>query len=386
MVVAHHARHYFPQGDQWSTFGSRGVDIFFVISGFVMAHSTQGYRADANRRFQSERFLAKRFIRVVPLYWLALLWTSKRHLVAGQWGWDTLQDLLFVPHFHRIYQDAVYPFLVPGWTINYEMFFYALFALSMLFGRYRYALVATTLIALASLDALPWRSAIGIFYTSNVILEFLFGIVVYAVVVRWPAPMRKRWLVLVSVVAVGLLAIENRDAVRGYADGPFAALLVWSTVLWSQGLRAAPLRRLGDASYSIYLFHLASFWLPSTLLHRFGVQSTSPLVVIGVLLAHVWSPRSSVSRSIGSLNSHCSTFCAAASMWNRRMAARSWPPVLGRWLRPSPRARQRHGGRTARCHTAAAPNRNPVVPAIHSGRCSATIRGWPRAFPTRRPG
>src|SRR6516162_6435510 len=82
MVVAHHARHYFPQGDQWSTFGSRGVDIFFVISGFVMAHSTQGYRADANRRFQSERFLAKRFIRVVPLYWLALLWTSKRHLVA----------------------------------------------------------------------------------------------------------------------------------------------------------------------------------------------------------------------------------------------------------------------------------------------------------------
>jgi exopolysaccharide production protein ExoZ len=287
MVVAHHARHYFPQGDQWSTFGSRGVDIFFVISGFVMAHSTQGYRADANRRFQSERFLAKRFIRVVPLYWLALLWTSKRHLVAGQWGWDTLQDLLFVPHFHRIYQDAVYPFLVPGWTINYEMFFYALFALSMLFGRYRYALVATTLIALASLDALPWRSAIGIFYTSNVILEFLFGIVVYAVVVRWPAPMRKRWLVLVSVVAVGLLAIENRDAVRGYADGPFAALLVWSTVLWSQGLRAAPLRRLGDASYSIYLFHLASFWLPSTLLHRFGVQSASPLVVIGVLLAHV---------------------------------------------------------------------------------------------------
>ena len=100
--------------------------------------------------------------------------------------------------------------------------------------------------------------------------------------------MRKRWLVLVSVVAVGLLAIENRDAVRGYADGPFAALLVWSTVLWSQGLRAAPLRRLGDASYSIYLFHLASFWLPATLLHRFSVESTTPLVVSGVILIHVF--------------------------------------------------------------------------------------------------
>jgi exopolysaccharide production protein ExoZ len=287
MVVVHHARHYFPQGDHWSTFGSRGVDIFFVISGFVMAHSTQDYRADANRRFQAARFLAKRFIRVVPLYWLALLWTSKHQLFAGQWGWDTLQDLLFIPHFHRTYQDAIFPLLIPGWTINYEMFFYALFALSMLVGKYRYALVAGVLVALASLGTLPWRSAIGIFYTSNVVLEFLFGIVVYAAVVRWPAPMRRPWLVLVTVVAAGLLAIENRDAVRGFADGPFAALIVWSTVLWSQGLRSAPLRRLGDASYSIYLFHLASFWLPAALLHRLGVESTTPLVVAGVLLAHV---------------------------------------------------------------------------------------------------
>ena len=66
MVVAHHARHYSPQGDQWSTFGSRGVDIFFVIRGFVMAHSTQGYRADANHPGDEQASSRRRPVRLGP--------------------------------------------------------------------------------------------------------------------------------------------------------------------------------------------------------------------------------------------------------------------------------------------------------------------------------
>jgi exopolysaccharide production protein ExoZ len=287
MVVAHHARHFFPEVADWTSFGSRGVDIFFVISGFVMAHSTRGYRADGDRIFQSAVFLLKRGIRVVPLYWLALLWTSKRVILTGATGWDPIRDLLFVPHFHRDYLDAIFPFLVPGWTINYEMFFYALFALSMLFGEFRFRFMALVLSGLVLLGGVDWQGAPMIFYTSSVLLEFLLGIGVYFAIARYELQWSRLTLVGVTVAGVSLLAIENGDSSRGFADGPFAALIVWSTVQWTRGLKLPWLHALGDASYAIYLFHLSSFWFAATLLHSAAVSIPTPVTVILVLSSHV---------------------------------------------------------------------------------------------------
>ena len=288
MVVAHHARHYFGDVPGWTNFGSRGVDIFFVVSGFIMVHSTQGYRADAPRWPQAAEFLLKRAIRVVPLYWLALLWTSKRVLFAGSSSADILRDLFFVPHFHRDYTDSIFPYLVPGWTINYEMFFYALFAISLLLGSFRFLFMALALTGLAALGAGAWRSAPALFYTSSVLLEFLFGIAVYFAAMRWQPTVSRPALMLLTVIAFALLAIENSDAVRGYADGPFAALVVWLVVKWSQGIKLGWLRQLGDASYAIYLFHLSSFWIAGTLLRKAGIEAASTpniVIVVGLHLA-----------------------------------------------------------------------------------------------------
>ena len=286
MVVAHHARHYFAEADAWTNVGSRGVDIFFVISGFIMAHSTAAYRADGDRAGEAGRFLLRRVLRVVPLYWLALLWTTKRAIVAGQWGADDAMDMLFVPHFHRVYQGAIYPSLVPGWTINDEMFFYVLFAVSMLFGCARYRVLGGTLAALATLGTIAWSSAPAQFYTSSVILEFLYGIGLYLLLRQGRRALGNRWTprpwtwVVLAAIGLALLAIENSDAVRGIADGPFAALIVGSVVMLSQGRRIAGLKALGDASYSIYLFHLASFALSGYLLHRIGIAQATPANIV----------------------------------------------------------------------------------------------------------
>lgn len=287
MVVAHHARHYFPQSETWTSFGSRGVDVFFVISGFIMAHATLAYQADSSRPRQAASFLFKRFVRVVPLYWLALLWTAKVPLIAGSADADLLKDFAFIPHFHAIYTTSVFPVLVPGWTINYEMFFYALFAASMLFGKLRFPILMLTLSALVVLGSVPWTSAPGIFYTSSVLLEFLFGIVVYFAVLRQRLNVRKPILLFATLAGFALLAIDNDDATRGFLDGPCAALIVGSTVLWAQGLKLDWLHRLGDASYSIYLFHLPSFWIASTLMRRAGIETATPLHVVTVLAVHV---------------------------------------------------------------------------------------------------
>jgi exopolysaccharide production protein ExoZ len=288
MVVAHHARHYFPQGDLWSNLGSRGVDIFFVISGFIMAHSTRGYRADGDRAAQALEFLLKRVIRVVPLYWLALLWTGKSSLFSGaQPPLDVLRDFLFVPHFHRVYTGSIFPYLVPGWTINYEMFFYAIFALSLLLGGRRFRFVAIVLLALVGLGFLDWKSAPAIFYTSSVLLEFLLGVVVYFLTRSSGRVLSRSMLGAILATAVVLLSFDNGDAVRGFADGPFAAVIVWVAVQWPWKARIHWLRSLGDASYSIYLFHLASFWVAGSLLHRAGLVAPTPLGIVVALVVHM---------------------------------------------------------------------------------------------------
>jgi exopolysaccharide production protein ExoZ len=287
MVVAHHARHYFPEADTWSTFGSRGVDIFFVISGFIMAHSTASFRADSDRASQAASFFWRRVVRVVPLYWLALLWTNRRAFAAGQWSGDDVKDFFFVPHFHPVYVDGIYPSLVPGWTINYEMFFYLVFALAMVFGNARYRVVSGVLLALVGLGLVDWSSAAARFYTANVLLEFLFGIGLYLLLARHRFRLGPTALLAISIAGFALLGIENSDAVRGFADGPFAAMIVGSVVLWAQGRKAAFLRALGDASYSIYLFHLATFSLSGALLRHAGVVTTTPGHIIVAIALQV---------------------------------------------------------------------------------------------------
>ncbi|MEO7335647.1 MAG: acyltransferase [Caldimonas sp.] len=286
MVVAHHARHYFPDVSLWSTIGSRGVDIFFVISGFIMAHSTRAFQSGGDRSAQAMSFLLKRFVRVVPLYWIALLWTSKKLLATGDGAWGAMQDLLFIPHYHAVYTSAIYPYLVPGWSINYEMFFYALFAASMLLGKLRYVFMTVTLGGLLVLGLFEWTAAPLVFYTSSVLLEFLLGIGVFFAM-RFTFGLGRPILVFLTLSGLCLLSVENSDASRGYADGPFAALIVWSTVLWAKDLKIGWLHAIGDASYSIYLFHLASFWIPATLLHKAGIETASPLTVVCVIAIHV---------------------------------------------------------------------------------------------------
>ena len=81
MVVMFHSRLTTFGSDTWPTFGHSGVDIFFVISGFVMAYATKDINPNLNfnnRLSNTYEFLRKRFIRIFPLYFLGLIWVSRR--------------------------------------------------------------------------------------------------------------------------------------------------------------------------------------------------------------------------------------------------------------------------------------------------------------------
>ncbi len=300
MVVLHHARLSVPGSDGWPSFGEAGVDIFFVISGFVMAYTTNvddGLPAGGRLRAVG-MFLRRRVIRVVPLYWLALIWTSRRALAQGQVSTDLAKDFFFIPHPNAAIHSWLAPTLQQGWTLNYEAFFYLLFGATILVGSRRIvvllsALLGCVLVA-ALLSSIGWpaepESAAGIarrFYGDNIILEFGYGVVLQQLMSGSPAPAWPRW-VFWSVAALGTVGIAlcHGLGLRGLLEGLPAAIIVWACIQACAGRRSRVFELLGAASYSIYLFHWASFGAAKPLAAALASTANGPLKVTVLMGAH----------------------------------------------------------------------------------------------------
>ena len=305
MVVFHHARHSIPGAEGWPAVGEAGVDIFFVISGFVMAHTTRRLASGSGiaERFEAARdFAFKRCVRVVPLYWLVLLWTSRRELAKGTAGADLAKDFLFFPHPNAAYPGRLWPTVVQGWTLNYEMFFYALFAAALLVGSRRLWVVCGLLAGLvaaggvAAWFGLPhagagdWRSAALGFYTDDILLEFGFGVLLQRVVSGglWsPLPPTRSAVLLVVGFALLLLG-HGSHLPRSLCQGLPALLIVWAGIGAFRGARLPTWEQLGAASYAIYLLHWASFGAVKPVANWLGAAGTSPpgqALLLGSLFA-----------------------------------------------------------------------------------------------------
>lgn len=263
MVVYHHAGSQIPAFEPFlpGSFGSLGVDIFFVISGFIM------YITTAGSVITPGEFMMRRIIRVAPLYWLltclmCLLWLIfpgffKTLSVTTS---TFFQSLFFIPHYSRAFPDSIFPLLVPGWTLNYEMFFYALFALALFLPKnYLLPAVAAPMLGLVFLGATfsPIDSAMLSTYTSPLLLEFTSGVLLGKI---W-ANQQKGFSTVVGVFLFFsgwfFLAYNSLHPAAKYLHILGATLIVAGSLnvdflRWKNDL----LRIVGDASYSIYLSHI----------------------------------------------------------------------------------------------------------------------------------
>lgn len=240
-----------------------GVDVFFVISGFIMYLTSS---AAFGRPGAPMDFWIRRIIRIVPLYWLFTTLMVVALMVVGDAVHSTEADVghiissyLFFPAERP--DGRIAPVLSLGWTLNYEMFFYLLFGLC-LFVRRRLGIILllTALVALAAYGfiAKPTNPAIR-FWTNNVILEFAFGVllgVVYARIPRTDNPLLPALLFGVGLVLLFVLPID--DLPRFIFGGIPAVFIVLA------GLVVAPqtdgriwhwVIRLGNASFALYLCH-----------------------------------------------------------------------------------------------------------------------------------
>lgn len=277
-------------------FGHGGVDLFFVISGFIMVYTTRA------RPLTPAAFMLNRVTRIAPIYWLITLAVYSVALVAPSLLQATSSDpvqlgksLLFVP-FQKS-NGLVQPVLFVGWTLNYEMFFYALFAFGLMFRPLALggAVVVGLLGALVitGLVARP-EGPVASFYTRPILLEFAAGMALGTLGSRVKSQTAGGRAVLLVLCLVGLAAtafvpLVWPEASRVITQGIPSVLVVGSAVLLHQsGVQLAGSGRvkralllLGNASYSLYLTHPFVTQAAQKLGKRLGL---SPLVVVPSML------------------------------------------------------------------------------------------------------
>ena len=245
----------------------QAVSVFFVISGFIMTYIT---REDASH------FLLQRLIRIVPLYWLCMLAAIAPSMLKGSgllWSDASIgniaNSLLFIPY--RNGAGDIQPLLAVGWTLNLEMFFYAVFATMLVVSR-RLAplLTCLALVAVKILHQdLGCTALLCEFYAHDYTTFLIAGVLSFyvwsalrAYAVAWPSATVT--LATVSIVlAVGWNCLPSLAAAlqRSFA---FPLLYLMPPLLVTAALLLHSARAqstwtvalvLGDASYALYLTH-----------------------------------------------------------------------------------------------------------------------------------
>lgn len=241
-----------------------GVDIFFVISGFIMWYTT------SIEKIGALKFLEHRIIRIVPLYWvvttfyLTILLIKPDVMQSAKFElYHIVASYLFIPALHPINTDVMAPLVIPGWTLNFEMFFYLLFSFGLLFAlRTRAVIVVAMLICIVALQALnpPFRSIIE-FYSSDIILEFGFGVVLgYLVTTGISIPrLPSILMIVVGCIVLTIQAVTGEfNLPRTIILGIPAFLIVAGAVFYELDHSVVEFglpKLLGDSSYSLYLSH-----------------------------------------------------------------------------------------------------------------------------------
>jgi exopolysaccharide production protein ExoZ len=253
--------------------GRHGVEIFFLISGFIMIVTSH---EDFKKPHAATGFLWRRIIRIVPLYWLMtalvmaqILW--QHHALSLS---EAIKSLTFIPYENDA--GSFQPLLRRGWTLNYEMFFYALFAVALT-QRPRIGIaglmILLVLLTVAGQMGLAGQCAsapcglLG-FYMQPIMLYFAGGMLLGQIRLYLQRSNRLRSLKFDNGLGLAILstavyaayicftgpstATTVAGVLFGVLAGALCALLADNS---GDGRMRTTLLLVGEASYSIYMTH-----------------------------------------------------------------------------------------------------------------------------------
>ena len=276
--------------------GFYGVNLFFAISGFVMIISSEKLLGNPRGWMI---FGVKRIIRIVPIYWIVTSYKLIVSLFAATLVLHTrldpvfiIKSYFFIPAVNS--DNKLQPFYGVGWTLNFEMFFYFLFAIALAFKIRPIVLSAIILIPLSIISIFKTHSwpAIAAFYADPIILNFLYGMIIAKLVqngIKLPRPLVVP-LVLVSLLViffpVGVFPLLTYLTYSPVAIHISTFLVVYGGAsvegYWGKKVPSL-LLFLGAASYSLYLIHPSVSPLAPTLMKFFHLKSAFLSIILGVL-------------------------------------------------------------------------------------------------------
>lgn len=285
-VVAYHAARHLGKAVDASALtrftqpGHAGVDLFFVLSGFIILHV---HRRDIGRPNRLGRYAWQRFVRLMPIYWIALAATIATMLV-GHADDVTAARVGLSASLLPVSQD---PLLGVAWTLQHEMLFYSAFALLLTHRGLGLSCLALWLLwgAAQASGALPPAFDLPRF-TSLFNVQFLFGMAAALAVGSGRIRRGGRLAACGGLLLLAVGVLEASGWIDGYgsfarlAYGVPSALLITGLASW-EGRAERQIPRMmvfvGEASYSLYLFHLLGIGIAWQVWRRSGIDAAARL-------------------------------------------------------------------------------------------------------------
>lgn len=257
-------------------FGHAGVDLFFVISGFIILHV---HFKDIGKPSEIWNYSAKRITRIYPIYWLALLLTISMAYIGRQ-TWPSIGSILTSA---TLIPTDTEPLLGVAWTLKHEVFFYLVFA----------ALITNKWVGLTAIAI--WLAGLIIQSTNPLIdtkipklilsiynFQFFLGMGIALTIRKWKNLPQKSLTLTGCFLFISLGIIENRGLVDGHSNwmraayGTAATLIIAGCAANGQWHLRVPrwLKNLGAASYSIYLFHFIFIGIAWKLMEKMELTRT----------------------------------------------------------------------------------------------------------------
>jgi len=271
----------------WFNFGEAGVDLFFVISGYIMCYTT------SRRKTNIYKFIKARFTRIIPLYWILTSVALFVYLIAPDKINSSGGDTSIFHSFTLLPTQAKY-LIENGWTLSYEFFFYIIFSFGLAFSAAKKDLIPTVILSVLVVAGLLFSSNnvyFG-FMTAPILIEFIMGIAAFNLLQRCVYPRNTAIFLCLSSVIILLCISYWGGTGNRVVDYGIPSLLFFIGMVSLEGdlqnhghnLPSRLLGKIGDSSYSAYLVHPFFLAIAAIIFSKVGITSYGSIFVISLVL------------------------------------------------------------------------------------------------------